>query len=80
MAMEKTTNIDIVNDLGMEVTFHLEPWGRQYPMSPGEAFTVVGQGPPDGDLELRIEPNAIIVWGWGGSVVTVFRDGEELDF
>jgi len=48
-------------------------------MEPGDTFEVIAQGPVGGGLELVLEAGAIEVWGWTGSSVAVYRDGERLD-
>jgi len=49
-------------------------------MEPGQIFDVVAQGPAGGILEIVIEADYFVVWGWAGSVVAVYHDGKRLDW
>jgi hypothetical protein len=60
------------------VTFFLEPWGEQYLMAPEATFEIVARGPEGDCLEVEFADDHIILYGWPGSVVTLFHAGTEL--
>jgi hypothetical protein len=70
--------IRICNNRSRTIDFTVEPWGDVHAMGPGEAFDVVATGPSEGTLEVDASEDGIVVFGWSGSVVQVFRDGKEL--
>ena len=60
------------------VSLVLEPWGEIYEMVPGVKYEIVGEGPDDDTLHVEHYPDHVIVWAWSGSVVSLFRDGEQI--
>ncbi len=76
---DEWSRIRIQNRFSHHITLSVEPWGSTFPMEPGEVFDVVAQGPVGGVLELVVRTDYIAIWGWSGSLVTVYRDGERLD-
>ena len=68
----------LVNSRDVAIQFCLEPWGEQYEMLPAAIFDVVARGPEGDALEVTIGDDQITVWGWPGSVVTLFHNGTEL--
>jgi hypothetical protein len=75
---EVVTTIRLANSRKVATKFHLEPWGDQFEMPPGAAFDVVAKGPEGGILEVESADDHIVVWGWPGSVLRVFYEGNEL--
>jgi hypothetical protein len=79
MKQEPTaTEVEILrigNDHSQPVQFHLEPWGELLSISPDTTFEVVAEGPPGDYLEVRFREGHITVYGWSGSVVSVFQEG-----
>jgi|RhiMetdeSRZDD1v2_1073273.scaffolds.fasta_scaffold332878_4 hypothetical protein len=67
-----------VNSREVAIEFRLEPWGDQFTMPPGAGFEVVARGPQGGTLEVESASDYIVVWGWVGSVLRVFHEGNEL--
>jgi hypothetical protein len=57
----------------------IEPWAEQYSIEPGDKVDIVGEG---GDLssgfEVKHADSELIVYGWVGSVVKVWRNGVEV--
>lgn len=47
-------------------------------MAPDTIFEVVARGPDRDFLEIQCGDNQIALYGWTGSVVSVFQDGVEL--
>ena len=54
-----------------KVQVHVEPWGDEYPLQPGEKLRVVGSGPAGGELEVSWTEDRVTVYGWSGSTVKV---------
>jgi hypothetical protein len=69
---EYVTSLRIYNSRSMALTFSLEPWGEQSKLAPEETFEVVARGPEGDSLEVEFADDQIIVYGWPGSVVTLF--------
>ena len=47
-------------------------------MPAGAAFEVIGHGPLTDTLEISLDDDAIVVWGWTGSVLSLFHGATEL--
>jgi hypothetical protein len=60
------------------VTLCLEPWGEQYTLTPEATFTVIAKGPEGDALEVEWTDDHITLYGWPGSIVTLFHDGKEV--
>ena len=56
----------------------LEPWGEIYEMPAHASFDVVAEGPEDDTLEVQSTEEQITVYGWSGSIVWLYHNGEEL--
>jgi hypothetical protein len=74
--MAYKTSISIENARDKEVIFHLEPWGDQIPMPAGCKFQIFAEAKEQGELEIQYEEDNILVWGWSGSIVSVYCDGQ----
>jgi hypothetical protein len=58
------------------VTFCLEPWADEVVMPPDGIYEILAKG-PDGDyLEVLLSDHRITVYGWSGSVASVFNGGQ----
>ena len=57
---------------------YLEPWGEEFHCAPGDTLQIVGRGPQSDVLEIEVGDDAITVYGWSGSVVSILRNGVEL--
>lgn len=65
----------LTNATAAEQTVVVEPWADEYALQAGETFDVLGQAPRAGTLEVEFGGNRIVVWGWEGSVVNLYREG-----
>jgi hypothetical protein len=72
------SSVNITNASRREVMFHLEPWGEQMRMPPGETFTVFAEAEEEGSFEVEYGEGEIIVWAWSSAIAKVFCNGEEL--
>ena len=75
---EYTTSLRVCNAHASPITLHLEPWGEQYTMPPEATFVVVARGPEGDALEVECAEEHIVLYGWPGSVVTLFHAGKEV--
>jgi hypothetical protein len=75
---EYVTSLRVCNSRSIALTFCLEPWGEQYSMAPEAIFDVVARGPKGDSLEVEFSDDRIVLYGWPGSIVTVFHKGTEL--
>ena len=58
------------------VQFSLEPWAEEITMPPKGILEVVAKGPQGDFLEVMLSDHRIAVYGWSGSIASVF-DGRE---
>lgn len=71
--------ISCINGTSKVMLLIIEPWGEEYSLDPGVSVDVVGQeGAIDGILEVEYFDKGIIFYGWEGSVVSVFINGQEI--
>jgi hypothetical protein len=57
----------------------LEPWAEEYWIEPDDLVKIEARGgTPDGHFELERTIEGLIVHGWEGTMISVFRDGTEL--
>lgn len=75
--MEFSNRTFVRNKLSEHVVLALEPWGREITMPPGFRVEVVISGPP-GDLEIEHGEKRITLYGWAGTTIETFHDGEEI--
>ena len=72
------TSLRVSNARSVPLTLYLEPWGEQYTMAPEATFTAVAKGPEGDTLEVEWADDHIVLYGWPGSMVTLFHDGKEV--
>jgi hypothetical protein len=71
-------SLRILNSISGPLVLLLEPWAERYVVAPGAAVELEARGPEGGCLEVSIEPDSVIVYGWTGSTVDVTQEGEML--
>lgn len=71
-------SLRIRNSRVTSLALYLEPWGEEYCMPPEATFEVVARGPHGDCLEVEYAADHITVYGWSGSVVSLFHEGVEL--
>jgi hypothetical protein len=79
--MKKTdheTRLRVANTQGKPIRLVLEPWGREYVVRPTDEYILVFLGPGKSEPEVLVGQDEIEVWGWTGTTVDVFKNGEEL--
>ena len=75
---EYTTSLRVCNTRLIALTCILEPWGEQYTIAPQATFEIVARGPEGDSLEVEFTDDHIILYGWPGSVVSLFHEGTEI--
>jgi hypothetical protein len=60
------------------VELRLEPWGESCELGAGASVEVRASGPAGDSLEIDSGDDAITVYGWAGSTVSIFLDGKPL--
>lgn len=78
MVQEYTMSLRVCNVHDIPMTLYLEPWGEQYTMAPEGTFLVVARGPQGDALEVECAEDHLVLYGWPGSVVTLFHAGKEM--
>jgi hypothetical protein len=72
------TRLRLANSQRTALRFILEPWGREYMLRPNDEFVLVFRGPGTSEPEVVLGKGTIEVWGWTGTTVQVFKNGQEL--
>lgn len=75
---EYTIRSRLTNQQPRDVSFMVEPWGGEFSLPSGSTVDLVAQGPADGVVEWEIGEDVIVVYGWVGSTVQVYLDGEHI--
>jgi hypothetical protein len=75
---QRIESVRVSNARNVDMPFYLEPWGEEYALAPGAVIEVVAEGPAGATLEVELADDHITVYGWPGSLVTLFQDGTEL--
>jgi hypothetical protein len=55
---------------------HLEPWGDEVQMRAGSWYDIVAKGPTDGCIQIEVESGNIFLYGWSGSILSVYQSGD----
>ncbi len=77
MQWVQITRLQVKNPHPYPLILHIEPWGEELVMPAGRTYEVVAEGPHDGCLEVSSQQDHFFVFGWSGSVVSVFQ-GQDL--
>ena len=77
--MEYKSSVQITNSAKDSKLLILEPWAEEFEILSGKTFEFVGEGEKEGKFEVEFTENVIIVFGWQGSRVKIFCDGEEIN-
>lgn len=75
---ERVESVRLRNARAVELPLYLEPWGEEYALAPNAALDIVAEGPAGDSLEVELGADHITVYGWSGSVVTLFQEGIEI--
>jgi len=73
-----TEYLMIKNSHAQQQRLHIEPWAEELAISTNTTYQIVAEGPLSGCLEVEIAEGTITVYGWPGSVLTVFHGKKAL--
>lgn len=65
----------IRNSEDVPVVLCVEPWANEIPLSSGDAYQVIFEGPEGNFPAVEWSRNRITLYGWSGSVAQVLLDG-----
>jgi len=75
---QQTLALVVRNARSTEMTLIREPYGDEFNLPAGGAFEIRAEGPEGHHLEIDVRSDCIVVVGWSGSVLDVYRDGVNL--
>jgi hypothetical protein len=77
--MELALKVTYINRTPAKALIVLEPWAEEYWIEPGVGVDIeVRNGTADHHLEVEHTTHGLTIYGWEGSVISIFRDGKEL--
>ena len=74
----RTETLRVTNERSVQFLLCLEPVGEQVAMEPHAAYEVVTSGGDAGSVEVILEDDKLIVYGWNGSNSSVFHNGKRI--
>jgi len=73
-----TQRLRVSNIYSEPIILCLEPWADEILIPSKVSFEIVAEGPKGDHLEVTFEERRVSVYGWSGSILSVFQDGEKL--
>lgn len=61
----------LMNESKRQITVHIEPWGEEHALGPGEKLRVTGESPQGNELEISWGEDRVTVYGNSGGTVKV---------
>ncbi len=78
--MDVIQKLNCINGASERMLLIIEPWAEEYWIEPGMSVEVVGLGGNiDGYFEAERFDQGMIIYGWEGCVVSVFKDGKVIE-
>src|SRR5215471_15155543 len=68
-----TDQLRIKNSHVQPLRLHIEPWAEEVLILPNVLYQIVAEGPRGDHLELEFAEGKITIYGWPGSVLSVFQ-------
>jgi hypothetical protein len=76
---QSESSILICNNSGHLSCIAIEPWGEEVSLQLGDQVVIVVRGPKDaGVLKLEYEGDALFLYAWAGSILSITLNGEVL--
>ena len=81
---EQTTKLEevrirVTSNRESDFTLIIEPWGDTHCVRPTDEYLIVARGPAPAEPELIQGADCLTYYGWTGSTLTLYRNGESLD-
>jgi len=74
-----SSRLTLQNTLERNLLLILEPWAEEYVLPPGTFVEILADlEHAQGDFEVSISSDHVVVTGWAGGVLRVFADGVEM--
>lgn len=70
--------LSVSNFYSEPIILSLEPWANELSIPPKVTFEIVAEGPEGDNFEVAYEELRITAYGWSGSVLSVFHEGQLL--
>lgn len=77
--VDHMVTIQLVNSRSTDTVVRLEPWADEHIIPQGVTYEVVARGPQGGTLEVEFGDDAVTIWCWEGSVVSLLHEGARVD-
>jgi hypothetical protein len=68
----RTEHISLNNSETHALQLIIEPWAEELVMPPGARYDIIFEGPSDHSLRIDIGERKVVIYGWSGSIVSVF--------
>ena len=72
----RTEILKLTNQHSKPLLLCIEPVGEQVMLEPNRVYEIVTSGGDEGPVEIILENEKLIVYGWNGSDSAVFHDGK----
>ena len=73
-----TQGVWVTNSHPQSAILCLEPWGDEISLPSGSSFLVIFEGPSGNFPIVQWEDERMTVYGWSGSVVSVYHEDKEV--
>jgi hypothetical protein len=71
--------IRVTSNQAHDFSLVIEPWGDVHPVHPSDEYLIVTTGPAPAEPELVQGVDSLTYYGWTGSTLVLYRNGEALD-
>lgn len=71
-------HLRIQNSEPHSLALYLEPWGEELLIEPNATYELAARGPEGDCLHVDLAPGQVTIYGWSGSVISVYHKGEIL--
>jgi hypothetical protein len=76
MAGMQRQYLRIRNSRSEDLSIYIEPWGDELLIAADAICEIASDGPSDGFLEVESAEDRLTVYGWPGSTLSVYQDGQ----
>lgn len=72
----QVVELRLQNSFDLALKLYLEPWGDVLSIPPTLTYRVLARGPEGDALQIEFAEGGITIYGWPGSVLSVFHSAE----